>query len=198
MKEGAIFKERMLRNLKNDIVNQWGCDYNEQEVLEKLFLQDLKYKSMPDEFIGDDLLVEIKNKYFFFFAAISNEINTSIEVWISPSYEDNTTTLMVLGDKLLYKDYTKPWNFWFESEEALTDEMYRIYLTLLERSKKTWDCYTLSKDDIQEVAEAKGIDLEGVDIEDVIHYIKKGIGYALTNRDEIIESAIDSSRERHV
>lgn len=193
---GEIIKERMLRNLKKDIVTEWGCGDNEQEVLEKMYLQDLKGHCVPDDYIGDDLLCEIKNKYYYFFGAIRDEFEPYIEIYISPSYTDVTTTLMILDDKLLLKDHQKPWNFWFESEKALTDEMYRIYLTLLEKTEKTWDCYTLSEDDIREVADRKDIDLEGIDLEDVIHYIKKGISWSLDNRDEIIELAIHSSREQ--
>lgn len=55
---------------------------------------------------------------------------------------------------------------------------------------RNWECYLLSEDDIKEVAERKGISLEGIDFEDVIHYIKKGIEWALDNRDEIIADAI--------
>lgn len=189
-----ILKERMVRNLKAEIGNQWGYGDNDKEVLKKMYLQDLKGACIPDEFIGDDLLAEIRNKYYAFFGAIRDEIEYKIgqfiEIWISPSYDDVTTTLMILDDKLLYKDHTKPWHFWFESEEALINEMYLIYLKLLAKSEKTWDCYTLSELDIQEVAEGKGIVLEGIDLEDVIHYIKKGIEWALDNRDEIIEEAI--------
>lgn len=97
---------------------------------------------------------------------------------------------MVLEDKLIFKDHTKPWNFWFESEEALKDEMYRIYLKLLDKSEKQWQCYTLVKGDIEAVAEHKGLDLEGIDLEDVIYSIRKAIPWALDNRDEIIQDAI--------
>lgn len=57
-------------------------------------------------------------------------------------------------------------------------------------NEKTYECYTLSVDDIKEVAERKGLELELRDIDDVVHYIKKGIEWALDNRDEIIEGAI--------
>lgn len=196
---GEIIKERMVRDLKAEIVVHWGSYDNEQEVLRKMYLTDPKGACLPDEFIGDDVLAEIRNKYYYFFAAIRDEIEylteRFIEIWIDPSYEDATTTMMILDDKLLYKDYQKAWNFWYESEEAMMDEMYSIYLTLPAKSKKTWDCYTLSELDIQEVAEQKGISLDGIDLDDVIHYIKKGISWALDNRNEIIAEAIYQSKD---
>lgn len=56
--------------------------------------------------------------------------------------------------------------------------------------ERTWGCYTLSEEDIKEVADRKGIDLNGIDLDDTIYYIKKGISAALDNRDDIIEEAI--------
>ncbi len=58
----------------------------------------------------------------------------------------------------------------------------------------TWHCYTLCMDDIKAVADRKGLSLEEIDLEDIIHYIKKGIECALDNRDEIIEMAIRQAR----
>lgn len=195
---GEIIKERMVRNLRDEIENLWGSFDNVHEALQKLFLQDSK-GAIHEDFIGDDLLKEIHNKYYAFYGTIRDEIEYQtgqfIEVWINPSYEDATTTLMILEDKLLYKDHTKPWNLWFESEEALKDEMYRIYLTLLAKTEKQWECYTLILGDVEAVAERKGLDLEGIDLEDVFHYIKKGIEWALDNRDEIIEDAIRQGRK---
>ncbi len=186
---GEIIKERMLRNLKLEADNHWGND-NPQETLEKMYLTDLKGSCMPDDYIGDDILKDLENKFYYFFGAIRDEIEPFIEIWVSPSYEDVTTTLMILDDKLLYKDHTKPWNFWFESEEALTDAMYLVYLKLLDKTEKQWECYTLVMGDIEAVAEHKGLDLEGIDIEDVIYSIRKAIPWALDNRDEIIQDAI--------
>jgi len=191
---GEIIKERMVRNLKAEAHNRWGDD-NPQETLEKLYLIDPNGACMPDHFIGEDLLKEIENKYYYFFGAIRDEIEPYIEIWISPSYEDDTTTLMVLEDKLLLKDHKKPWNFWFESEEALMEEMYLVYLRLLDKSEKQWECYTLILGDIEAVAEHKQLSLEGIDIEDVISSIRKAIPWALDNRDEIIQDAIRQGRK---
>lgn len=58
----------------------------------------------------------------------------------------------------------------------------------------TWQCYTLCMDDIKAVADRKGLSFEEIDFEDVVHYIKKGIEWALDNRDEIIETAIKQAR----
>ncbi|MDP2755500.1 MAG: hypothetical protein Q8P40_14075, partial [Nitrospirota bacterium] len=69
-------------------------------------------------------------------------------------------------------------------------EWYKHSHVEIRQQERTWDCYTLSEDDIKEVAERKGMNLEGIDLEDVISSIKKGIEWALDNRDEIIEEGI--------
>lgn len=58
-------------------------------------------------------------------------------------------------------------------------------------TEKTYECYTLCEADIMHVANRKGISLDNIDLDDVVHYIKKGISWALDDvRDEIIEDAI--------
>jgi hypothetical protein len=74
-------------------------------------------------------------------------------------------------------------------------EWYKHSHVEIRQQERTWDCYTLGEDDIKEVAEQKGLLLEGIDLEDVISSIKKGISWALTNRDEIIADAIRQAWE---
>jgi len=189
-----ILKERMVRNLKIAIGDHWGNCNNGQEVLKEMYLSDLKGNCFPDKYIGEDILKEIEDKFYFFLGAIRDELPQYIEIYVTPSYEDATTYLMILDDRLLLNDYMKAWNFWFESEEKLMDEMYSIYRSLLAKSEKTYECYTLCDADIQAVADRKGLDLDGIDLNDVVHYIKKGIAWGLDDvRDEIIEDAIKLS-----
>ena len=186
-----IIKERMLRNLIEAVGDHWGGWDDGHKVLREIYLKDPKGACMPYEFVGEDVLKEIEEKFYLFLGSIRDELPEYIEIYVNPSYEDSTTYLMILDDKLLLKDYQKAWHFWFESEEKLMDEMYRIYLRLLAKSEKTYECYTLCEDDIKAVAERKGSDLELKDLDDVIHYIKKGISWALDGvRDEIIAEAI--------
>lgn len=59
--------------------------------------------------------------------------------------------------------------------------------------EKTFECYTLCEEDITHVAEQKGLSLEGIDLDDVAYYIKKGVSAGIEDvRDEIIENAINS------
>lgn len=186
-----IIKERMLKNLIKAVGDHWGGWDDGYKILREMYLTDLNGACMPYDFIGEDILIEIENKFYFFLGAIRDELpEYEIEIYVTPSYEDTTSYLMILEDKLLLKDYQKAWHLWFESEEKLMDEMYRIYLRLLAKSQKTYECYTLCRGDIEEVAKREGLDLELRDLDDVMDYVKKGIEGALDNIDEIVEHAI--------
>ncbi len=128
-----IVKERMLKELKKSLADHWGSRGEGERILRELFLTDLDGKCMPDEYLGDDLLAEIEHKFYFFLSAIRNQFEKYAEIYVLPSYEDTTSFFMILDNKILYKDYLKAWNFWFESEADLIDEIYRIYLILKAR-----------------------------------------------------------------
>jgi hypothetical protein len=51
----------------------------------------------------------------------------SVEIYIDVSHDDSTTYLMVVGDRVLLKGHAKAWNFWWETEEELAEEMYSMY-----------------------------------------------------------------------
>jgi hypothetical protein len=64
------------------------------------------------------------------------------------------------------------------------------------RDQHEWDVWTLSEEHIKEIASRKRISLNGVDLEDVAHYVNKGIQAALDNWDEIVYNAICTA-EKH-
>lgn len=186
-----IIKERMLRNLKKQIADQWGGDG--EQVLRDMYLSNLNGKSLPEMYIGEDILTDIQNKFYYFLDAIRSECDSFVELYIVPSY-DETISMIILEDKILYRESRKAWYFWFNSEENLISSMYAIYRVLLAKTEKTYECYTLMDADIQAVADRKGLDLDGIDLDDVVHYIKKGIQWGLDDvREQIIEEAIISA-----
>lgn len=189
-----IIKERMLRNLKKSIAWHWGLGDDGERILRELYLTDLKGSCMPDKYLGDDCLKDIYDKFYYFLQAVRDEFKEFIEIYVIASYEDATGYIMIFQDKLLLIESEKAWHFWHNSEEELADEMYRIYDILLTKTERTWGCCTLSEDDIKAVAERREMSLEGIDLDEVIHYVRKGIEAALDNRDEIIREAIGQAR----
>ncbi len=192
-----LIKERMLRNLKKQIADQWGGDG--EQVLRELYLSTLNGKSFPESYVGEDILTDIQNKFYYFLDAIRSECDSFVELYIVPSYDAETVSIIILDDKILYRESRKAWHFWFDSEENLISSMYAIYRVLSAKTKKNYECYTLMDADIKAVADRKGLDLDGIDLDDVVHYIKKGISWALDDyRDEIIEDAIKQADDHSI
>lgn len=123
-----IIKERMLLMLKKSADNQWLDEgpYGWNRVLKDMYLTK-PGGCIHEDYLSDEVLNDIREKFYWFFDAIRDEFEPFIEVYVIPSYEDVTVSFLILGDKLLYRDATKAWNFWFDSEEELVQEMYRIY-----------------------------------------------------------------------
>ena len=63
--------------------------------------------------------------------------------------------------------------------------------------KNTWCCYEICKDEIIHIAEKKGIEVDKIDFDDVIRYVKKGVSWALDDVwEQIIEESISSSMKK--
>jgi hypothetical protein len=123
-----IIKERMLLRLKKSADNQWLDEgpYGWNRVLMDMYLTK-PGGCIHEDYLSDEVLNDIREKFYWFFDAIRDEFEPFIEVYVIPSYEDVTVSFLILDDKLLYRDACKAWNFWFDSEEDLVEEMYEIY-----------------------------------------------------------------------
>ncbi len=184
-----IIKERMLRELKKSLTDHWGNDNDSDKVLRDMFLTE-SGQCMPDGYLGEDVLVDIEDKFYFFLSAIRDQFEKYAEIYVQPSYEDTTSFFIILDNRLLYKNYWKAWNFWFESEADLVDEMYRIYLILkakIEEAKmyaiiywtgggtevkpllddsgslKTFDSLFIADSAAEEIPESRVISISGVE-----------------------------------
>jgi hypothetical protein len=112
-----IIKERILRNLKK---NAAAYFYSDPHIaLTKMYLEDPN-GCVPEAYLGDDINKNIYDKFYAVLDSVREETgNRDIEIYIDVSYEDSTKYMMVLGDRVLLKDYRKAWNFWWETEESL-------------------------------------------------------------------------------
>lgn len=56
---------------------------------------------------------------------------------------------------------------------------------------KEWCVYSVSEEDIKWIAIEKELDTEGIDYDDIVYYIRKGISWAVTDIwEEVVEEAI--------
>lgn len=121
-----IIKERMLRRLRISADEKWGQLGDRYKVLRDIYLTETDC-CIHDDYISDDVMSDIINKYYWVLEAIREEFDPFIEVYVIPSYEDDTSYFMIYESKLLVKGHIKAWNFWWETEEELMDFMYEIY-----------------------------------------------------------------------
>jgi len=108
-----------------EFINRVGRG-NGQEYVRDVYFCDADEGCIPDAYIGDDLLADIREKFSYPLwamaekAAVESGINASeLEVVIDPSYEDRTTFLVRLRDtgRELYYDSAKAWHFRFDGRE---------------------------------------------------------------------------------
>ncbi len=124
-----ILKERMLRTLKASADEKWGQLGDRDKVLRDIYLSDPN-GCLPDDYLSDDVMSDIISKFYWVLDAIREEFEEFIEVYVIPSYEDDTTYLMIYKSKVPVKGHSKAWNFWWETPEELMDFMYEIYCSI--------------------------------------------------------------------
>jgi len=121
-----IVKERMMRRFKDLIDDKWGQIGDKYKVLREIYLTELD-TCIHEDYLGDDVMSDIINKFYYVFEAVREEFEPFIEVYIVPSCDDDSVYFMMLDMKLLVKGHSKAWNFWWESEEELMEFMYESY-----------------------------------------------------------------------
>jgi hypothetical protein len=81
---------------------------------------------MPDDYIGDDLLMSIREKFWYpvrWILEYAAEIAApavplhEFGIVIDPSYEDRTDVLVFYRDRVLFHDSWKAWHFWWPSDQ---------------------------------------------------------------------------------
>lgn len=190
-----IIKERMLRALKESVEDQWAGGSGERDkVLSEIYLTDPNGCCINEDYLGDDVLIDIQEKFYWYLDAIRQEFDEFIEIYVMPSYDDATAYFMIYDNKLLYRGSCKAWNFFFQTEEELMEDMHAVYLSIAAKMEKTWEMWTLSEEDIKNAAEAHDILLDGADLDDVANRFYKCFAELVgLNWDECLADCIKES-----
>ena len=193
-----IIKERMLRTLKASAEDKWLGGECKTRALREIYLTDLKDSCFNENYLGDDVPIDIQDKFYWYLDAIRNEFEGFIEVYVMPSYEDTTAYFMIQDNKLVYRDSCKTWHFWWKTEEGLVESMYEIYKKIWLQQERTWNTWVLSESDIIETAKQNDLSLEGKDLDEIARQFQKGIcsmlgsgGYDWT---DVLEEAIENTK----
>lgn len=137
--------DKIYRNVKRNISLYFLGDEDikgnqKEKLMEEFFIGEL-YGCIPDHYIGEDINQDIGNKFYALFDGIRKEIEEKnltkelINIFVSPSYQDCTDILMIVGDKTIYRDHIKAWNLSWETKEEMKKELEEIYQEIVGRLK---------------------------------------------------------------
>ncbi|MGI8785236.1 MAG: hypothetical protein ACR2L2_16480 [Acidobacteriota bacterium] len=108
----------------------------------KMYLQDCG-SCLPDEFISDDLLSDIREKFYWPAEAVCAELEREygaklfIGIYVDPSYDDKTSVLLTLGDDHVLLHYeSKAWNFWWPNSGEMEQKLLQWHAEARERYRK--------------------------------------------------------------
>ena len=103
-----------------------------EDVFATLYLTE-RDRSIPDQLIGDDLLIDIRTLFYQVFDGLREElkerlgIRDSLWLAVDPSYEDSTFSVLCTDEQVLMLHWSKAWNFYWPREEAMVEYLGRLY-----------------------------------------------------------------------
>lgn len=113
-----------------------------ERLMESFFIGELE-GSIPEAYLGEDLMKDIHDKFYAVFMAIRDEVAESesppplMEIFVSPSYEDDTHVLLVHEGRVLHRYSRKAWNLYWDSREEMKAELADIYRSVAGRFRET-------------------------------------------------------------
>ena len=125
---------RIIERIRSEINAPDGPFTGEEgeDVFRSLYLTE-RFGCIPDHFLGDDLMVDIRSMYYWVLDGVRNElqerfaIKTFLWVVVDPSYEDSTYALLLHDDRVLLQISRKAWHFSWESEDEMAEELQEWY-----------------------------------------------------------------------
>jgi len=107
--------------------------FRDPHAFEKLYIGE-KNTCIPEDLLGEDLLLDIKEKFYSIFHPIRERLEKeklaekSIYIFVDPSYENITTAIVTYGtEKILYILYEKPWRLRWQTTKEMEEELNEIY-----------------------------------------------------------------------
>jgi len=105
-----------------------------EDVFATLYLKE-RDVCVPEHLLGDDVLMDVHALFCQVFDGIREELDERhgregfIWIAVDPSYEDSTFTVMCTDERVLLLYWSKAWNFYWQSEEEMAEELAGLYET---------------------------------------------------------------------
>lgn len=109
-----------------------------EDVFQTLYLTE-RFGCIPDHLLGEDLLQDIRSLYYYVLDGVRGELEERLSpqgfLWIviDPSYEDTTAAALLTDERVLLVEHSKAWNFYWESEEEMAEDLENRYRQAAER-----------------------------------------------------------------
>jgi hypothetical protein len=126
-----------IRTEVNDEASAFAGDEGE-DVFQTLYLTE-RFGCIPDHLLGEDLLQDIRSLYYYVLDGVRGELEERLSpqgfLWIviDPSYEDTTAAALLTDERVLLVEHSKAWNFYWESEEEMAEDLENRYMQAAER-----------------------------------------------------------------
>lgn len=88
---------------------------------------------IPDELIGEDLLTDIHDLFYYALDGLRGELKERsgngefLWILVDPSWDDATSYALITEEDVLLVGHTKAWHFYWESEDAMAKDMEEWY-----------------------------------------------------------------------
>ena len=142
----------------------------------------------------ESLEYSITDKIRLIFDAIARQLEEDFDIedvslCIEPRYDDASYIVMLAGDKVLYKDWLKVWNFAFSNLSEIEKYVGYVYESIVESISKQNIIFAITAKEVQEVAkEVIGRKLTKVELRNV----KRGIESGLDSWPEVVRVAVEN------
>jgi hypothetical protein len=106
---------------------------------------------------------------------------------------DKNDTIMhrILVDKQEFYAVEGMGNLLFTPEEV---NKARLRFSMYPKTEREWHIWDLSEDDIKELARQTQIDIEGLDLDTIVHFFKKGFLPLVDSWENVLAKAIEQTR----
>ncbi len=114
--------------------------------LDEHYFEDMYYRDydgcIPDERIGDNLLQDIEGKFYHLIGSVRDLVWDELRdkgklaegdfatVYVSSSYEDCSSVLVIFKKHLVYSEHRKAWHYSWPNEPEMEDYLQEVYQTL--------------------------------------------------------------------
>jgi hypothetical protein len=123
-----------MERIRGDVNDEASAFTGEEgeDVFQTLYLRE-RFGCIPDHLLGDDLMQDIRSLYYYVLNGVRSELQERLSppgfMWIiiDPSYEDTTSAALITDDRVLLVEHSKAWNFYWESEEEMAEELEGWY-----------------------------------------------------------------------